>query len=62
VGQYLIIDLFLPRIARPVKILTEVRNLEKEAGTYKAGLKTISISKSDLKRIEEHLIEVKHKF
>lgn len=62
IGQHVVIDLFLPKISKPVKILTEVRNLEKEGGTYKAGLKTVSISKSDLKRIEEHLSEMKRKF
>jgi c-di-GMP-binding flagellar brake protein YcgR len=61
VGQQVIIDLFLPKISRPVKILTEVRNLEKTGGTYKAGLKTLSISKSDLSRIEQHLNNIKQK-
>jgi c-di-GMP-binding flagellar brake protein YcgR len=62
IGQHVVIDLYLPRFSKPIKILTEVRNLEKEGGTYKAGLKTVSISKSDLKRIEEHLSEVKKQF
>ena len=60
-GQHMIIDLFLPKISKPVKILTEVRNLEKTGGTYKAGLKTLSISKSDLSRIEQHLNNIKQK-
>jgi len=59
IGQNVIIDLFLPKLSRPVKILTEVRNLEKIGSTYKAGLKTISISKSDLQRIELYLNDIK---
>ncbi|HRU38745.1 MAG TPA: PilZ domain-containing protein [Candidatus Goldiibacteriota bacterium] len=54
-GQLVIIDLFLPKISKPIKILTEVRNIERTGATYKAGLKTISISKSDLARIEDHI-------
>lgn len=61
IGQHIIIDLFLPKISKPIKILTEVRNLEKLGGTYKAGLKTLSISKSDLSRIDEHLKNLKTK-
>jgi c-di-GMP-binding flagellar brake protein YcgR len=62
IGQHIIIDLFLPRIANPVKILAEVRNIEKSiksSSSYKAGLKIISISKSDLKRIESRIMELK---
>lgn len=62
IGQHIIIDLFLPRVANPVKILAEVRNIEKSikgSSSYKAGLKTISISKSDLKRIEARIMELK---
>lgn len=62
IGQYIIIDLFLPRVANPVKILAEVRNIEKSiksSSSYKAGLKIISISKSDLKRIESRIMELK---
>lgn len=58
-GQHVVIDLFLPKISKPVKILTEVRNIERSGDTYKAGLKTISISKSDLSRIEEHINSLK---
>lgn len=63
IGQYIIIDLFLPRVANPVKILAEVRNIEKSiksSSSYKAGLKIISISKSDLKRIETRIMEIKN--
>jgi|DewCreStandDraft_4_1066084.scaffolds.fasta_scaffold22792_4 c-di-GMP-binding flagellar brake protein YcgR len=62
IGQHIIIDLFLPRLANPVKILAEVRNIEKNikgSSSYKAGLKIISISKSDLKRIESRIMEIK---
>ena len=61
VKQLVIIDLFLPRISKPIKILTEVRNIEsvKGSGSHKAGLKILSISKSDLKRIETHIMELK---
>ena len=57
-GQHVIIDLFLPRLMKPIKLLAEVRNIEsvsKSNASYKAGLKIVSISKSDLKRIENHL-------
>jgi len=61
INQLVIIDLFLPKISKPVKILTEVRNIEsvKGSGSYKAGVKIISVSKSDLKRIENHIMELK---
>lgn len=61
INQHVIIDLFLPKISKPIKILTEVRNIDKTGGTYKAGLKTLSISKSDLSRIEQHLNNLKPK-
>jgi c-di-GMP-binding flagellar brake protein YcgR len=59
-----IIDLFLPKISKPVKILTEVKNIEgsvKGSGSFKAGLKTLSMSKSDLSRVENYLISQKFK-
>ncbi len=62
IGQHIIIDLFLPRASNPIKILAEVRNIEKAikgSTSYKAGLKIISISKSDLKRIEARIMEIK---
>ncbi|MCX7698148.1 MAG: PilZ domain-containing protein [Candidatus Goldbacteria bacterium] len=62
IGQYIIIDLFLPKVKNPIKILAEVRNIEKSvksSSLYKAGLKIISISKSDLKRIESRIMEIK---
>ncbi len=60
--QLVVIDLFLPRIAKPVKLLAEVRNVEtvvKGAASYKSGVKILSVSKSDLKRIENHITEMK---
>ena len=55
-NQHVIIDLFLPRIMKPIKLLAEVRNIESTSkASFKAGLKIISISKSDLSRIENHL-------
>lgn len=63
-GQLVIIDLFLPRLAKPIKLLTEVKNIEshiKGAGSYRAGLKIISVSKSDLQRIENYILEIKQK-
>ncbi len=62
-GQKIILDMFLPKILKPVKILAEVRHVEqslKGSGTYKAGLKIVSISKSDLKRIENHIFTLKN--
>ncbi len=64
IGQHIIIELFLPRLSKPIKLLTEVRNIDsyiKGAGSYRAGLKILSISKSDLQRIENHILEVKQK-
>jgi hypothetical protein len=61
-GQLVVIDLFLPKISRPVKILAEVRNIDsqiKGAASYKAGVRILSVSKSDLKRIENHILELK---
>jgi hypothetical protein len=61
-NQRVVIDLFLPRLSKPVKLLAEVRNVEenvKGAITYKAGVKIISISKSDLARIENHITGIK---
>ncbi|MCE5300667.1 MAG: PilZ domain-containing protein [Spirochaetia bacterium] len=64
IGQMLVIDLFLPKLNKPVKLLAEVRNVErniKGANTFKAGLKIVSMSKSDLKRVENHIMELKFK-
>jgi hypothetical protein len=61
-GQLVVIDLFLPKISRPVKILAEVRNIDsqiKGAASYKAGVRILSVSKSDLKRMENHILELK---
>jgi c-di-GMP-binding flagellar brake protein YcgR len=59
--QLVVIDLFLPSVSKPVKLLAEVRNVEnvKGAATFKAGVRIISVSKSDLKRIENHIMERK---
>ncbi|MBN2754767.1 MAG: PilZ domain-containing protein [Candidatus Goldbacteria bacterium] len=56
-GDKLIIDLYIPQASSPVKLLAEVMRLEGLKGndTKKAGLKIISISKNDLKRLESHL-------
>jgi len=62
-GQKIVLDLFLPKILKPVKILAEVRRIEhgiKGGSTYKAGLKIVSVSKSDLKRIENHIFTLKN--
>lgn len=60
--QLVVIDLFLPRISKPIKLLAEVRNVDaaiKGAASYKAGVRILSMSKSDLKRIENHIISLK---
>jgi c-di-GMP-binding flagellar brake protein YcgR len=60
--QLVIIDLFLPRMPKPIKLLAEVRNTDaaiKGAASYKAGLRILSVSKNDLKRIENHIISLK---
>ncbi len=61
VSQLVIIDLFLPRISKPIKILTEVTGIEsvKGAGSHRAALNILSISKSDLRRIEKHIMDLK---
>ncbi len=64
IGQHIIIDLYLPKLSKPIKLLTEVRNIDsyvKGSGSYKAGLRILSISKSDLQRIENHILEIKKK-
>jgi Tfp pilus assembly protein PilZ len=61
-GQLVIIDLYLPEMPSPVKLLSEVRNIDthvKGAATYKAGVKILSVSKSDLKKIENRIYELK---
>ena len=61
IKQLVVIDLFLPKISKPVKLLAEVRNVEnvKGASSFKAGVKIVSVSKSDLKRIENHIMGLK---
>lgn len=62
IGQHIIIDVFLPKVANPIKILAKVQNIEKSikgTSSYKAELKIISISKSDLKRIETKIMKIK---
>ncbi|PKL90695.1 MAG: hypothetical protein CVV21_11715 [Candidatus Goldiibacteriota bacterium HGW-Goldbacteria-1] len=56
-GDKLIIDLYIPQASSPVKLLAEVMHLDGLKGndSKKAGLKIISISKNDLKRLESHL-------
>ncbi len=56
-GDKLIIDLYIPQASSPVKLLAEVMRLDGLKGneTKKAGLKIISISKNDLKRLESHI-------
>lgn len=61
-GQKLIIDLFLPRFSKPLKLLAEAKHIEKNikgAASYRAGLKIISISRADLAKIENRIIEIK---
>jgi c-di-GMP-binding flagellar brake protein YcgR len=61
-GQKLIIDLFLPRFSKPLKLLAEAKHIEKNikgAASYRAGLKIISISRADLTKIENRIIEIK---
>jgi c-di-GMP-binding flagellar brake protein YcgR len=60
--QLVVIDLFLPKISKPIKLLAEVRNVDsaiKGAASYKAGVRILSMSKSDLKRIENHILSLK---
>lgn len=61
-GQIIIIDLFLPRFSKPLKLLAEAKHIEKNikgAASYRAGLKIISISKADLAKIEKRINELK---
>ncbi len=61
-GQKLIIDLFLPRFSKPLKLLAEAKHIEnniKGSASYRAGLKIISISKADLAKIENRILELK---
>ncbi len=63
-GQHIIIDLYLPKLSKPIKLLTEVRHIDnyiKGSGSFRAGLKILSISKSDLQRIESYILEIKQK-
>jgi len=61
-GQLVIIDLYLPKIMKPVRLLAEVRHIDaniKGSTSNKAGVKILSINKSDLKRIENYIFELK---
>lgn len=61
-GQKLIIDLFLPRFSKPLKILAEAKHVEKSikgTASYRAGLKILSISQADLAKIEKRILELK---
>ena len=63
-GQKVIIDLFVCSIQKPVKLFAEVCYVEnnvKGASNYRAGLKIISLSKSDLERIQNHILNLKHR-
>jgi c-di-GMP-binding flagellar brake protein YcgR len=58
-GQKIIIDMFLPQMSKPVKILCEVRHVDptsKGSTTHRAGLKIVSMSKTDIKRLETHIM------
>jgi hypothetical protein len=60
--QLVVIDLFLPKISKPIKLLAEVRNVDsviKGAASFKAGVKILSVSKSDLKIIDNHILSLK---
>jgi c-di-GMP-binding flagellar brake protein YcgR len=61
-GQKIIIDMFLPQMSKPVKILCEVRHVDpapKGSTTHRAGLKIVSMSKTDIKRLENHIMGLK---
>lgn len=56
-GQQLVIDLFFPKFNKPAKLLAEIRMVESNTpGSYRYGLQILSISKSDLSRIEQHIM------
>jgi len=63
-GEKIVIDLFLPRVSNPVRILAEIKHVEaalKTAASYRAGLSIISISKSDINKIEARVNETKNR-
>jgi c-di-GMP-binding flagellar brake protein YcgR len=60
-GQLVIIDLYLPKILKPIKLLAEVRHVENVRGSTsnRAGVKILSVNKTDLKRIENYIFMLK---
>ncbi|MFW6211201.1 MAG: PilZ domain-containing protein [bacterium] len=64
-GQKIIVDLFISSVQKPVKILSEVCHVEKNikgASAYRAGLKILSLSRSDISRIQDHILKLKNRY
>ena len=68
-GTYVVCDITMPNLPRPLRALAEVVRSDSKEGkvidrtisTYRSGLKIIAINKDDLKRIENYIIEEKIK-
>ena len=68
-GTFVVCDITLPALPRPMRALAEVvrsdsrdgRVVDRTVHTYRSGLRIIAINKDDLKRIENYIIEEKIK-
>jgi hypothetical protein len=66
---YLVADITVPGISRPLRALCQVERTDADYGkvvdrtiqTYKSNLKVLAINKDDIKRIENDIIESKIK-
>ena len=67
VGTYVVCDITVPTLPRPLRALAEVvrsdskdgRVVDRTQTVYKAGLKILAINKDDFTRIENYIIEEK---
>jgi hypothetical protein len=66
-GTFVVCDITMPNVPRPLRALAEVvrsdsndgRVVDRTVIIYKAGLKILAVNKDDLTRIENYIIEEK---
>jgi hypothetical protein len=70
VGQRVIVDMTLPGVKQPVRAMAEVMRssgdsrsgvVDRNATSFKAGLKIVAVNKDDLRRVENFIISEKIK-
>jgi c-di-GMP-binding flagellar brake protein YcgR len=65
IGTYVVVDITMPNMPRPLRALAEVVRSDQDQGkvvdrtiqTYKCGLKILAINRDDMRRIESYIIE-----